>query len=229
MTPRQIRMGLAAAAVIAVSTAANLLLMQPREMRSPRPDRPYRGLSELPGTPSTTIGAVGSVVRETTAVRVETPVANTNDDADANAADLIRVVQQALADRNYAPGNTSGSLDMVTRAAIMAFENDRGLILTGEPTLELLAELRSEAPNQRSGRVTGRQSEHAEAVVRAVQQSLSMLKYQPGVADGLVGDATANAIRAFGRDHGLRQSGRVSGRLVTRLSELAGRGQLASR
>lgn len=233
MTVRQIRFGLAAAGVIAASILINLLAMQP-EGRGLRPDRPYRGLADLPGTPSTTVGPA-----EQTEGLV---VAASRQDADGNASalaadssakresELLMSVQRELSKRGYVPGNINGSLDTVTRAAIIAFEYDRGLDLTAAPSTELIAELHSNVPLAvRSGTAARKTGPEAEAVIRAVQQSLALINYRPGAADGVMGQATAAAIRAFERDQQLPETGRVSGLLVTRLVQVSGNGRLASR
>lgn len=225
MTPRQIRIGMAASALLVVTTVSNLLLMQPTDGGSPRVDRHYRGLSHLPGVPSTTIQ---ETTIEETAALPPTP-RRAEDPAASRVRDLTRAVQEALAARGYAPGDRTGTLDMVTRAAIMAFEYDRKLPMTAEPSLELLAELQSDVPSV-SGRMAPQApSEAATTVVRAVQQSLARLDYQPGGADGVAGEATAKAIRAFERDHGLPQTGRVSGLLVARLATVGDGGKTAAR
>jgi peptidoglycan hydrolase-like protein with peptidoglycan-binding domain len=60
----------------------------------------------------------------------------------ANAADaLVMQVQQDLAELGYLQGGASGRMSEDTRAAIRAFEFDRGLPETGEISDGLLAEL----------------------------------------------------------------------------------------
>lgn len=54
--------------------------------------------------------------------------------------------------------------------------------------------------------------------VRAVQQRLSELGYDPGPVDGIMGPRTRAAIRAFERDHGLPESGRMSPELASALA-----------
>ncbi|MGD9669983.1 MAG: peptidoglycan-binding protein [Hyphomicrobiaceae bacterium] len=233
MTLQQIRLGLVATCVMAASIAINLLIMQPGDGRSPRPDRNYRGLSGLPGTPSTTIDEMGALLGSAPSGSVQgvdprrDQVAQEGDSR-AQGSGLIQAVQMALAKRGYVPGNTTGRLDMVTRAAIIAFEHDRGLDLTAEPSLELMAELKSDVPLAPSASVAPRKSS-AEAVdvIRVVQQSLARLNYRPGAADGVMGQATAAAIRAFERDRLLPDTGRVSGLLLTQLAQETGQGRLA--
>lgn len=233
MTLQQIRFGLIATTVIAVSILINLMMMQPSDGRVPRPDRNYRGLSGLPGTPSTTVDEMGSISGQENSVEANGKDAArgvTKPAADSGVQEpgLVQSVQLELTKRGYAPGNTTGSLDMVTRAAIVAFEHDRGLDLTAEPSIEVLAELKSDVPlTPRSSNSSRKNGPEAEAVVRAVQQSLARLNYRPGAADGVMGQATAAAIRSFERDRQLPETGRVSGLLVMQLAQHAGQGQIA--
>lgn len=216
---------MALAAFVAVASLANLLLMQSGEGRGVRPERAHRGLSKLPGTTSTTVkeserGAAALVtgaVGNTAAMRAR----SAGEGSQSSAAGLVQKVQRALAARGYASGDGRGTLDIVTRAAIMAFEHDRRLTLTAEPSELLLAEIASDVPLAPSI-APGRQSDAAAGVVRTVQQALTRLNYQPGAADGVAGEATAAAIRAFERDTGMTPSGRISGMLVVRLAEAAG-------
>ena len=230
MTLQQIRFGLMATALIVVSVLINLLPMQPSDGRAQRPDRTFRGLSSLPGTPSTTVDDMGSTSNPEKSVAAQ-GMASARDatgrdatapavDESVQAAGLVQTVQLELAKRGYLPGNTTGRLDMVTRAAIVAFEHDRGLDLSAEPSIEVLAELKSDVPlTPRSTSGARRSSPEAENVIRDVQQSLAHLNYRPGAADGVMGQATAAAIRTFERDRQLPETGRVSGLLVMQLAQ----------
>jgi peptidoglycan hydrolase-like protein with peptidoglycan-binding domain len=51
------------------------------------------------------------------------------------------LVQSALADLGYDPGNMTGGMTDATRAAIRRFETDRHLLVTGEINASLLTEL----------------------------------------------------------------------------------------
>lgn len=223
-----------ASGLITVSLLANLLLLQPGDGRGARPDRHYRGLSGLPGTPSTSLGntatadeAPGSQRQQAARTTPEIPPSVA---PAAEGPALVTSVQNELNKRGYVPGNTNGTLDMVTRAAIMAFEHDRGLDLTAEPTAELLAELRSDVPvGTNAGNGQRKTSTEAEGVIRVVQQSLARLNYRPGTADGIMGQATAAAIRTFERDQRMPETGRVSGLLMTRLAQVGADGRVAQR
>jgi len=63
------------------------------------------------------------------------------------------------------------------------------------------------APSQTS--VRGGGGESASGTLRNAQAKLNSLGYEAGVADGLMGRKTADALRAFQRDQNLPQSGRL--------------------
>lgn len=237
MAIKQIRLGLMAAALIAASVLFNLLAMQPSDGRSPRIDRNYRGLSGLPGTPSTTVDELGSLSNSgqsgtesgTAAAKSNAnEMASQSGEVSTQGSGLVQSVQMELAKRGYVTGNAAGTLDVVTRAAILAFEYDRGMDLTAEPSLELVAELKSDGPlSSRTSGAPRKTGAEAEAVIRVVQQSLSRLNYRPGAADGVMGQATSGAIRAFERDRQLPETGRVSGLLMMQLAQQGGQGRMA--
>lgn len=228
MSVAKIRMAMMATGLIVATTLLNLLVMQSTE--GLRFDRHYRGLTGLPGTPSTTFPVpVPKPVVEKAAVT--TSSTSTTETAAAPAAkpvaadpqsSLISAIQAELTRRGYSSGNANGTLGLVTRSDIMAFEHDRGLPLTAEPTPQLLAELKSEIALAPTNPARRRPAEAAASVIRTVQQSLAQLGYKPGAADGVMGEATSAAIRAFERDQKLASTGRVSGLLVSRLAAVGG-------
>jgi peptidoglycan hydrolase-like protein with peptidoglycan-binding domain len=62
-------------------------------------------------------------------------------DPDAPMPDMIRKVQQKLAELGYAPGAINGELGRNTEAAIRQFERDRGIAESGTINGELIAEI----------------------------------------------------------------------------------------
>ena len=137
----------------------------------------------------------------------------------------VRALQRELTGRGYDPGPADGNIGLLTHAAIMAYEHDEGLTLTGEPSERLLrrmilgASLEDEQPRA-GARGDG---DTAERLVKGVQRALASLKYAPGQADGVMTEETARAIREFEMDQGLVPMGRVSGRLIIRLARVSGK------
>ncbi|MEZ5853620.1 MAG: peptidoglycan-binding domain-containing protein [Hyphomicrobiaceae bacterium] len=135
----------------------------------------------------------------------------------------ISGVQTELTRRGYQPGAIDGAVGLVTRAAILAYENDNGLPLSAEPSPELLAHLRhgTSAPGLAVGfdGEAKAPSREAESVTRAVQQSLHHLGYLSSTADGRISEETARAIREFEMDSGMIPTGRISAPLVNQLAK----------
>ena len=142
----------------------------------------------------------------------------------AASPETVRALQRELAQRGYEPGAADGSIGLATRAAIMAFEQDQGIPVTGEPSEALLKRLLlgvtpgDPLPPQ----PTREARQQVEQIVRTVQETLAALGYMPGTIDGHLGAETDRAIREFEMDQGLVPTGRISGRLITRLARAAG-------
>jgi peptidoglycan hydrolase-like protein with peptidoglycan-binding domain len=135
----------------------------------------------------------------------------------------VRSIQGELHRRGYAPGTADGSVGLVTRAAVMAYEHDQGLPLTADPSPEILAHLRhgTSAPGAAIGLdgLPTPPAGHAEQVIRSVQTSLSRLGYLGRVTDSATPEQTLRAIREFEMDNGMVPSGRISAPLVVKLAK----------
>jgi peptidoglycan hydrolase-like protein with peptidoglycan-binding domain len=142
----------------------------------------------------------------------------------SDADDIIRGIQRELRQRGYEPGAANGVASPTTRAAIMAYQRDHGLPLTGEPSEELLKAIVFETSAVPRTPRTGGSAErrnHSERV-RTLQQWLAALGYTVGKIDGRIGEETRQAIRKFETDQGLPATGRVSGQLVAQLTRVGG-------
>jgi peptidoglycan hydrolase-like protein with peptidoglycan-binding domain len=142
---------------------------------------------------------------------------------------IVRAVQRELAMRGYDVGQADGRLSVKTRAAISTYEEREGLAVTGVATEELLHHilLGGEAKPNATGAVAavadaGSENESV-ATVKAVQQILADLGYEPGAVDGALGSATAEAISAFQRDRNVAPTGRVTKELLSELKKVTGR------
>ena len=146
---------------------------------------------------------------------------------DQRADDTTQAIKRELKELGYRTGADDGSMDMMTRAAIMAFEYDNGLPMTARADAtqleRLLLGVTATVPPRDAGRVVSRQ---ARQVMVRVQQSLQQLDYQPGAVDGTFGGATERAIRRFEIDNNLRHTGRISGELIAALAAQAGTGKV---
>jgi peptidoglycan hydrolase-like protein with peptidoglycan-binding domain len=238
MTPGQARVALLSFLLVTVGVATNALFLQAGpvpasksvvERASPRPAAD-RGI-KAGETAAMRRGASVSSSPEEQALRIArfAPDPGKIDPAPAGPDDTadtetIRAIQRELKLRGYGPVGGDGVIGLTTRAAIMAFEHDQGMALSGEASDRLLKRILLGAADPASADSSGAgrvRSGHAEQVMRSVQQWLAALGYQPGRIDGRPGDDTVKAIRDFEMDKGLVPRGRVSAELVVRLSEAA--------
>jgi len=145
---------------------------------------------------------------------------------EAASAETVGAIQRELTTRGYGPLSGDGSIDLATRAAIIAFEHDHGLALTGEASERLLQRILLGAAAGGDGGGGKVRSAQAEDIVRTVQRWLAALGYPVGRIDGRLGEDTVKAIRDFEMDKGLVPKGRVSADLVVRLREAAAKPSL---
>ena len=151
--------------------------------------------------------------------------------ADAGS-ETVRAIQRELGQRGYRPVMNDGVPGPVTRAAIMAYERDQGLPMTGEASEALLrrlilgASVGAKPDRAQAGQA---QSPEAQEVVRSVQASLAQLGYRPGRVNGRLGEETERAIREFELDEGQVPTGAVNGELVARLAKVTQRRTASAR
>jgi peptidoglycan hydrolase-like protein with peptidoglycan-binding domain len=144
---------------------------------------------------------------------------------------LVKAVQRELSARGFDIGEEDGKLSGKTRAAIATYERDHDLPETGLATDELLRHIllgEAATPTAATGSLTAQEELSAghiedKTVVKAVQQILADLGYEPGKADGTMGDATRRAISAFQRDRKVAETGRVTPALLDELQRVTGR------
>ena len=147
---------------------------------------------------------------------------------------LVMAIQRELAARGYGSGAADGKLGEETRKAITAFQKEKGLPVTGEPSDELLryillGESAPVAPNTGSvgssaGKaVVARPSPKLDPAVKEVQQVLADLGYAPGPVDGAMGRETERAVTAFQRDRKLTADGRITPELLEEIRSVTGR------
>lgn len=140
-------------------------------------------------------------------------------------ADTVRVIQRELNDLNLYPGQPDGKASPLVHAAIVAYEQAQALPITGEPTQALVRDLivgpsgrAMQASAQGLGVVAG---SAADRLVRDIRQKLVALGYPAGQVEGRLTVELSQGIRAFERENGMSQTGRVSAQLVVQLQRSA--------
>ena len=133
-----------------------------------------------------------------------------------------QAIVRELKIKGYEPGSTESTSSIYTVAAIMAYQHDQRVRVTGVASEALLSQLIFGG----AARVladTGREARNtATRVTKVVQKVLADLGYAPGPIDGMGGASTSRAIRQFEKDRELPQTGRVSARLVRELERVSG-------
>jgi peptidoglycan hydrolase-like protein with peptidoglycan-binding domain len=89
----------------------------------------------------------------------------------SNGVDVIRAVQRELGRRGYKPGIPNGMANAATRGAIMAYQRDHGLPLTGEPSEALLTDIvfdSSGAGRAPSNSIGTEHANHEVPIIKAV-------------------------------------------------------------
>jgi peptidoglycan hydrolase-like protein with peptidoglycan-binding domain len=146
----------------------------------------------------------------------------------ASATEVTRAVQRELQIRGYETGGSDGIAGLMTRGAIMAYEYDHDLPLSGQPSDRLLKAIILGEGGKSKAKGGEVKTAEAQDVVRSVQRSLAKLGYKPGAPNGRLTPDTLRAIRAFEGDQALPETGRISGPLIARLLRLSGDGRVAA-
>jgi len=208
MTPRRARVYASVFVVFVGSVAANVLLLQPRALPHGEPsgsDAPLRLAAAA--TAKTTTGR----------------------DGEASSA-TIRAIQRELKAAGYYEGPSDGLANLSTHAAIMAYESDQQLELTGLPSDALLRMLilgtgRTRVAGENPS--TAVRGTPAEQLIRLVQQHLIARGYSIAAVDGRMSDDTRRAIAAFEAEQRLKPSGRISAPLLAKLQRSPPAGRVA--
>jgi peptidoglycan hydrolase-like protein with peptidoglycan-binding domain len=254
MTPRQARVALAGFVMLAAGVASNALYFQgapraadkaaapspsrtePRQQpTTPKPSKGGKTAAQAEAAPEPVKGApepaksTPEPVKSTQALKVRmVRVATIGEPPPEPAdADTVRAVQNELNRRGYGPVAADGVMRPAARAAIMAFEQEHRLALTGEASQELLKRLVIGVPAPaETTRPPEVASAHAQALVKDVQRLLGARGYRPGAVDGRLSAETVAALRAFEADQGMVPKGRISVAVLERLQNgIAGGGR----
>ena len=129
---------------------------------------------------------------------------------------LVQAVQRELGAKGYLPKRPDGRLDVITRAAILAFETDNDLPLTANPSDQLLQALLLGAAVQA---VTDRQSPGAEVpkLIRVVQHLLAKQGCGQLEINGKLDSPTKRAIVHCQGKLALATDGRITASLIAKL------------
>ncbi len=138
------------------------------------------------------------------------------------SADIVDV-QERLKNLGWYHGAVDGIVGSGTRSAARAYRRAAGLPASSTIDKELQLHLHFINPDLRAG---SSRNVSANPDVRKAQELLSLLGYNPGAIDGIIGPRTRSAVEACKRDQGLPSSDRIDAQLLQQLdAELARRGR----
>lgn len=242
MLPGRLKLQLIVFFLLSGGVATNLFLLQ-QSTRAPYAEGVVTAqgyVAEHSGADRRATGSLGTASPDTFSTEIRPRYAidaaqrgrnvARDEDVHTDPVELTRAIQRELNGRGYESGMADGLAGPVTRAAIMAFEYDYGLALTGQPSNALLKKilLGSGAATRSRGENIRVQSAEAKALIGSVQGWLAKLGYKPGPINGRLGASTSRAIGKFETDQGLPASGRISGPLILRLARIAAKRRVAS-
>lgn len=226
MSPTAVRFAFLTFALLTVAMATNIFVLQPpSRLAAVAPMRDGAPAAALGWTsrhgPASSGRDAASGTSEAVVPPLETGAVKPLPET-AERSDLVKAIQRELKAKGYETGAVDGVAGLVTRGAIMAYEADSALPLTGEARPLLLQHLvLGSAENGPAGADTLPGPE-AETVIRAVQRAFRQLGYITTLPDGRLNDSTRRAIRKFELDRKLKETGRISGELLAKLASLAG-------
>ena len=233
MLPKRMTVQLIAFLVLSGGVAANVFFLQTggRGAQSARvSDATAWNIAAIEAAEFGDTGSIERGARNTTQAPALNlaAVPSAGDAAKGSATEVTRAVQRELQIRGYETGGSDGIAGIMTRGAIMAYEYDHNLPLSGQPSDRLLKAIILGEGGKAKGNGGEVKTAEAQDVVRSVQRSLAKLGYKPGAPNGRLTPDTLRAIRAFEGDQALPETGRISGPLIARLLRLSGDGRVAA-
>jgi len=207
MTPFRARLILFAIMALLLATAGNALLLQER------PAMP-RGLTPgkiLPNQPSTFEFAQTMPAPS----QARPPSSGLSQEARFQIA-----LQRELASHGYADQLHAAKDGL--RFAVIAYEFDKGLALTGEPAEKLLERLLFDL-NQAPKGIFADRAEANPQLVMEVQKTLLGLGFFRGTLSGRMDEWTEGAVKDFERHRGLPPEGRLTEATLLELINYSGR------
>jgi peptidoglycan hydrolase-like protein with peptidoglycan-binding domain len=132
---------------------------------------------------------------------------------------LVQEIQSGLAALGFYAGEIDGVHGPHTRAAVAAYQERAGLAVSGEPSEALALRLAAETLT-RGAAPAGPATPAIDQRLLEVERALNDIGYGPVRVDGLSSGDTADAIRRFQLDHGLRITGTADDAVVRKLMQI---------
>ena len=134
-----------------------------------------------------------------------------------DSGDRVLDIQNKLKKLGYLDGTVDGIYGGLTANAVKAFQGDQGISETGEideGTLDALSQAYADRPGDFSLAL----GDSGKKVI-LLQNKLLLHGYNPGTADGVYGQSTADAVKAFQAEQNLARTGSVDSNVWKRLDD----------
>ena len=205
MTPVRARLTLLAVLAIFLATTANALFLQDR---SRAPGAANRIVLDKPVTAEPPAAAGSGLAA---------PAAQPAPESSAQR--LLAALQRELARHGYADQLQPQGTGL--RRAVLAYEFDNSMPLTGDPTEALLKQILFDL-NQAPRGVFADRAEANQRLVMEIQKTLLGLGFFRGALSGRMDVWTAAGVKDFERNRGLPVSGRLSEATLLELISYSG-------
>ena len=132
----------------------------------------------------------------------------------------VRNVQSALSQLGYQPGPIDGLMGSKTRTAIRAYQTDKGLPVSGEPSVALYDHIQATIAKQNGTAQTPTPAPSTGAtatLISEVQGELRLRGYDIPSINGVLDTATVAAIKRYQGDASLTVDGKVTDSLLAQL------------
>jgi peptidoglycan hydrolase-like protein with peptidoglycan-binding domain len=129
-------------------------------------------------------------------------------------AQTVRQVQKTLNDRGFRTGGIDGRMGPQTQAALVNFQKAERLQPTGQLNRQTLVAL---GVQKAEGAASGDEPRYGRTTIRKVQETLNARGFKAGAPNGILGESTSTALRAFQKSENLVVTGRLNPRTLAAL------------
>jgi len=129
-------------------------------------------------------------------------------------AKIVAKAQKTLNDRGFRTGGVDGRMGPQTQAALVNFQRAEKLQPSGKldrPTLVALG------IQDRDGSARSAGQTYDRTTIRKAQETLNARGFKAGAPNGVLGESTQTALRAFQKSEGLTVTGRLNPRTLSAL------------
>ena len=227
MTPVRARLMLIAIMALFLATAGNALFLQERARA---PATMWAGkipVERIPAEKPAPAGSTAEAAPSPMPVSVSVPMPaiapaqppSTQPQADSTAQRVLTALQRELGLRGY--GEQLQARANGLKLAVLAYELDNGMPLTGEPGEALLMQILSGLNQAPRGAFADR-AEANQRLVMETQKALLGLGFFRGALSGRMDVWTSEAVKDFERNRGLTLTGRLTEATLLELVSYSG-------